>query len=185
LRYFNVTVSPHDSFRTKEAKAWKAQNPEYLTVKEYDMITHWHNSVIETLMTRHEALYNAYKVGEYEKEFYTDTHKAKVDCISGGVILDWKTCAKTNAHDVVREFQRYGAALQAAHYTDIAGAAEFHFVVVSKTEPYPCWVLTCSESTLAYGLELRFKAENIRADYLNGCGGDSIVLDPPAWAGEE
>jgi len=179
-----VTVSPHDSFRTKEAKAWKAEHPDFLTASEFETIEHWHNSVIDTLMTKHERLYNAYKAGEYEKEFFTDTHKAKLDCIHDGIICDWKSSRHTNGHDVVREFQRYGAALQAAHYADISGASEFHFVVVSKTAPYPCWVLTCSEATLEYGRQLRSKAETIRSDYMNGLGGDALVLDPPAWASQ-
>ena len=58
-------------------------------------------------------------------------------------------------------------------------------MVVSKVEPHPVWVLTCSPATLEYGRKLRAKAENARSEYLNGKALDLITLEPPAWASNE
>jgi len=180
----SVTVSPHDAFRTKEAKAWKAENPDFLKAEEFAMVEAWHNSVIDTLMTKHERLYNAYKSGEYEKEFFTDTHKAKLDCIHDGIVLDWKSCVQTERSQIVRSAWNYNWALQAYIYKWISGASEFHFICVSKTAPHPVFVLSCTDELFAHGKRLFDKAMKAREDFLLGSSEPEVNFDAPPWGSQ-
>lgn len=180
-----LVVSPYDNYRTKEAQAWRDANPEALKAEEAATVENWKTSILNHLGGRYPGLWAVWSLGEYEKEFFSDTHKAKLDCISGnGICLDWKTTADTNIEKVIMSAWRYHWALQAAHYIYMAKAKEFHFVVVSKTEPHPVWVLTCSPAFIEYGRALTKKAEKIRSDYLAGCRSD-VRLDPPPWAKSE
>jgi len=180
-----LVVSPFESYRTKEAKEWKANNPDAIRADDAKLVEAWKTSILNHLGGHQPALWYVWKNGEYEKEFFNDTHKCKVDVIHEGILLDWKTTRHTKADDVIREYQRYGAALQAAHYVDMADAHEFHFIVVSKTEPFPVWVVTCSDAFLDYGRKLRSQCEEIRERFLAKEHQDVLTLDPPPWVGKQ
>ena len=180
-----LEISPHDSYRTKEAKEYKANHPNALKLEEAQMVTNWRTAIENHLGGHHPYLWDCWQKGQYEVEYFTKTHKAKVDCIHDGVLLDWKTTRHTRAEEVIREYQRYGAAIQASLYLDLSRAKEFHFVVVSKVEPHPVWVLTCSERLLSYGRDLRKQAEEAREQFLSSGTYGAWMLEPPPWVASE
>jgi len=175
-------ISPHKDFRKKEAREWKRDNPDFLKESEYEEVKAWQTSILNTLGGERPYLWECWDKGEYEKEFFTDTHKAKIDCIHDGVIADWKTCVETSREGLMRSVWRHHWALQCAHYLDMAKAREFNFVVVSKTAPHPIWILHCTSEFIEYGRSLKAKAEKIRSDFLAGNSDSFVKMAPPPWA---
>jgi len=164
---YKPEVSPHDTFRTKEARSYRDAHPEAITKAQYAEVQNWYQSMMGELL-KHPEYATAHREGTHEAEYYTEKFKARVDLIHGPLILDWKTTRHTHIRDVIREYRWNGSALQAAHYLDMSGADRFVFVIVSKTPPYPVWILPCEPEFIEYGLSLREQALTYREEYLKG-----------------
>jgi hypothetical protein len=177
-----LTVSPYAEYRTNEAKAWRDSHPEALKESEAEQVRAWHNAILTEL--ERVDLLDVYRMSDKEVEFFSNTHKAKVDAFDqhSGIILDYKTSACTSFRDLERDMQRYCWPLQAAHYLDMSKASRFIFVVVCKSAPYPVWIVECSPDAITYGRSLCQKAEAIRAEYLAGNQPGIVMMDAPAWA---
>jgi hypothetical protein len=177
----NPIVSPYDAFRTKEAKMWKKDNPYFLKASEITEVDAWQSSILNTMSKECPRLMACWENGEYEKEYYTATHKAKVDCINNGILLDWKTGIFTSADQALKAAWNYDWALQAYIYKLLSDSMEFHFVAVSKTKPYPCYILSCTPDFFEYGEKLFNKAMAARDSFVSGKCKRVIKLAPPSW----
>ena len=175
-------VSHFTEYRTNEAKAWRDAHPEALKAHELEQVIAWHDAILREL--ERVGLLDSYRMSDKEVEFFTDTHKAKLDAwdCDSGIVMDWKTTACTSFRDLERDMQRYCWSLQSAHYLDMSKASRFIFVVVCKSAPYPVWIVECSPQAIAYGRMLICKAETIRAEYLAGNQPGIVVMEAPGWA---
>ena len=173
-----LTVSPYDSYRTKDARAWRDANPDALKQSEADEAYAIAEAVYESLEGQ---ILDDYENGEHEKDMYTETKKALMDLVCEGRGYDWKTTSSTDLKGVIRDFDKYGYHLQAAHYLDVGDLESFTFVVVSVVAPHPVWIMTCSADYLEYGRDAVTRAETARSSYVPDDSAMTHTLEAPHW----
>lgn len=144
---FNYAVSPFDSFRTNEAKDWRAkQQANHVTVITQDadekstaMVAALRaNPTIAQLISRGRASMAVWQTDDATCilkralfDFVPDTQ----------FLLDLKTCSDASEHGFARQITSLGYDIQDAYYTDMF-EAEFHerrrfvFVCVESEPPH-------------------------------------------------
>lgn len=163
-------VSPKFDRRTKEGKA---QYEKFLEdSKGKDIID---EETMQTLCDMRDSLYATPFVkklinGEHEKSFFWEDSTCGIPCkcrpdsfgkINGNhIIVDLKTCSDAETSAFMRDSQKFGYDIQAAHYCEglkqIYGEDfSFVFIAVEKKPPYAVNILQADEYFLANGLEVR------------------------------
>lgn len=106
-----------------------------------------------------------------------------------GTIVDLKTAKTANPVELVRHFFTYGYHLQNAWYVDLLGNpdADFTFVVVEKTPPYPVTVIRYDADAITIArqsnrLAIDTYAACVETGVWSGYGDDLVTLSLPGWA---
>ena len=154
-------ISPYDDFRTKEAKAWKEANPDFLKQEEFDKACGMAQSVLKAFPNLHT------EGGKFEVEYYDENRKALLDYVSpcGKIGFDWKTTAATNVDNFRRDCSKYRYEVQAAWYSDLAKLEEFYFVGVSSVQPHPIFLIKACRASLNHGACLIKRALRAISDH--------------------
>lgn len=165
------TVSPFDSFRTNEAKAWKAEQEAagVVVISELDLNR---AKAMAKAVKDHPWAGSLFTDGKPEQSlFWTDAEtgvhcRARFDWLRNVVegrrliIPDYKTSRSAHPDKFARSAADYGYHQQAAHYIDGAKALGldpdpvFVFVVQEKTAPYVVSVIELDEHAVEMGRDL-------------------------------
>lgn len=195
-----AVLSPHDEYRTNEAKAWKAATiaagviplkaNEWATVQRMRDALLAHRSASALLKPADDVLVESTIIFDA----YGLRAKARPDVFRAkdGIIVDVKTTRLTNEREWEREvattglyFQPWWYLLAAAEATD-AAPSRFVWCVVGKERPHPVW---CREASPAWVDHARREGERLIETY-KACdeadvwplSSDGIELsEPPAW----
>lgn len=179
----SFTVSPFESFRTAEAKAWKAEQEAagVVVISEDDLAR---ARAMVAAVKAHPWAGQLFTDGKAEQSlFWTDletgvTCRARYDWLRNVVegrrllIPDYKTTRSAHPGTFAKSAASYGYAQQAAFYMDAAVALGldpdplFLFVAQEKTAPYVVSVIALDDDDLRMGRELNQRALRIYADCL-------------------
>ena len=199
-----AVLSPHDEYRTNEAKKWKAdtiaagviplKSPEWATVQRMRDALLAHRSASALLKPADDVLVESTIIFDA----YGMRCKARPDVFRAkeGIIVDVKTTRLTNEREWEREVATTGLYFQpwwyllAAELATDAAPSRFIWCVVGKERPHPVW---CREASPAWVELARKQGERLIETY-KACdeadvwplSSDGIELsEPPAWFGRE
>lgn len=160
----SYVVSPYDSFRTNEAKAWredmKAEGKSVITQEVMDQANDIADNIINT-ETLHHLGEKDFEVA-VEADWYGTKVKGMIDIVPtyGNLLVDLKTTSSIGSLDAItRLIINRGYHWQAAMYLDLYNAAtgqnrtEFHFLFVEVDSPYEWAWVNLSENLIAKGRE--------------------------------
>lgn len=203
----NVAVLPFVDFRTKDAKAAKAEALAsgciVLTQPQFDRVA----LMVEAarVQLRSHAIGDVFVLNQTEVVHVAEVDgvwcRAMADCIvegkrGGGVIYDFKTTAASAAPEAfTRTAVNMGYDVQAAHYLETVEAARggrwrFRFIVQEKKDPWalsvvelaPGWLDTAKRKTARARALWRTCLDRFGDRPWPGYSAEIAVLDAPAWA---
>lgn len=186
-----IVTSPFDSFRTKEAKAWKAEQLEagrlILDGKDQARL----DRMVGNLHT-HPVWAGLFEGAKVEQtilfEFMGHECRARLDLMADGVILDLKSCLAPDPRAFQQAVRKFRYDVQAYWYKRAYEALglpppAFLFVAVGKSAPHS---VAFYELSLDYMLKAErdvlralegIAAGNWRADWESGVN----TLEPASW----
>jgi hypothetical protein len=140
-------IPPYEDFKTKEARAWKEANPDFLKQDDFDKACGMAQSVLKAFPNLHTD------GGKFEVEYYDENRKALLDYVSpcGKIGYDLKTTPATNLDKFRRDCSKFRYEVQAAWYSDIAKLDAFYFVGVSSAKPHPIFLIKACRASLNHG----------------------------------
>lgn len=190
-----VAVAPDVDRRTKIGKeAWAAFQLEaagkIVVTPDVDLQT---DRMAEAI-ARNGIAGEYLRTGEHELSIFFDFDgvacKARIDCLLGDAIVDWKGAADIEAF--ARSAAAYHYDLQAAWYSEAARAVTgkalpFVFVVVEDAPPYGVKVFQAGETMLERGLHNMRRCVDLyrqckQANDWPGYPAEIETLELPAWA---
>ena len=141
-----------------------------------------------------------FPVGDNEHEVYWSRdgvdHKAKLDCLAPGCVVDVKTYGgEWTGEALTRNAFASGWHVQAAHYLEAAriaahnGVSDFFFAIVQSVAPYEVAVLRCTPEFLARGVVEMDRARALWRDCVasgvwpraQAAGSIGMDLGLPGW----
>jgi len=147
---FGYTTSPFDSFRTKDARAWRGeQEAKGIRVVSQDVVEK--ANAMADAVRNHSTSAGLLEGAKTSVCALSDGKKALIDVVPDGVdvLIDLKTTRDANPHEFEKQIFKLFYHVQAAWYLDVWHGAtgenreQFAFLVVSSSEPYcaGCYVL--------------------------------------------
>lgn len=149
----NIVISPYDSFRTNEAKAFKQEviDSGRIIVKQqkYDELMTAYETIKKNIMAEEPEFFNP--DNKYEvSAFWTDDNgvewQSRFDCVNfrTGYLPDFKLTTNASRDAFERKIQTMGYYLQEQAYTacfnrivpELAGRTEWKFVVAENKAPH-------------------------------------------------
>lgn len=196
-------VSPHDEFRTKEAREWRdAQSRTVLKEKDFEAVTAMARAQRESA-----AVMMAFENGKPEQSLiWKDAEtgvwlKSRPDWLpddpSGRFICDYKTALTIEPRKLSADAFKFGYHIQAALQWDavaeLCGCARplgIAHVVQEKDRPYLADLRMFTPEQLDYGRLLYRKALRIFAECLSSGKWPAYTNEPqyfwtPAWVAKE
>jgi exodeoxyribonuclease VIII len=155
----DYTVAPEVDRRTKEGKRIWAE----LEGSEWEVISSADCETIEGMAKELERTLKELGLWETFSGAVKETPivwidgetgvkcKGRLDAISGGTVIDYKTTSNASPDSFTKEALRYGYDLQAAMYLEGSGADSFVFIAQEKTFPYAVNVIRAGEAFLDRG----------------------------------
>lgn len=171
--------------RTKEGKAWAAENAGSVIIKP-DVFQRAYSAAEAAL--RHPVWP---QTGDAELSITGEisgvTVKGRLDLLDGNTVYDIKTTQDARTDAFQRTFFNLSYHVQAAFYCDLAGVGEFVFVAVETDAPFGCKAYRVSQDALEAG---RSEYHRLLALYRScsesgiwpAYGTDTETLNLPAWA---
>lgn len=199
----DFVVSPFDSFRTKEAKAWRdSEKRDVVTQQQMDNCLALSDAVRASkfgslLLTGAQCESTIYANVEFEPGFVVSV-KGRVDFYRdlGDSLLagDLKTCDDLTADDFVRnQVLKHHYAGQAAFYSELLSAAtgkpvaEWHWLC-ANLNTHDVFPVQCGDSLLSAGANiwrraLRNYAKAVRSGEWRGAEQNEnvVVAEAPGW----
>lgn len=161
-----IAISPYDTFRTNEARAWRDSQPDDTEiVKEKDMERF--NAIVDRVIN-HEKIKPFLEDCEPEKTITKEvngfTVKGILDVLSkhnGGTWIDWKFVSSQvfDSFEKKALYQHYD--LQSAVYDFLTQVPHGYFVSIESEAPYRIKMFHVDTSFLDSGAEKFDKAFNI------------------------
>lgn len=195
----DVMVSPYDSFRTNEAKAWRDEMlaDGRTIIKPADV------QAIEAMaarLAREPLVKQGLLSGMIEKSLVWKDDatglwlKARPDVIpQDSMLADYKTAASADPSDIQRDVAKYGyhqqIALAAEGMARVLGRVvdSFALVVQEKDAPYTVTVAPLYETTIEWGARLNRMgldrlAACLKSGDFPGYSEGPVSIGLPAWA---
>lgn len=152
-------TSPFDSFRTKDARAWRDSQPDDTIIvseeqlKKFTDIAHRvaNHSQVKKLMTDNNEVERV-----ITKDVNGFTIKGILDLISKGestTVIDWKLVSSKNFDNFKREALYSNYDLQASVYDFLTDATHVYFGVIESESPHRIKLVYCEPSFLESGAE--------------------------------
>lgn len=179
-------ISPHDAYRSGEAKAWKkkveAEGRIPLKQSEFDAIQDMVSSVWNNCPADIKAVIQN-PDAQRERAVFTEHNKSLEDLFMDGVIYDYKKTAASTPEKFMKDAEKFDYDMQAKFYLDNDEAAHtFIFIAVSSIEPHEVWCFECSDDFLSRGqMKIDIARENKSKAQKTP---EVYTLSAPAWANQ-
>ena len=183
-------ISEYDSFRTKEAKAWKdEQTKDIIKPSDVERYADVYCRVLEEC----SLLGLDITSGKHEVTVTTDAEKARIDFVPDNAdfgLCDWKSIQSANPRSCFQAIDTYNYDMQAwmyrKVYSEVTGEyydAPFTFIFFELKEPYNVTVIKMTDSAMNVG---RAKYEQAVARHLKvpataGYTDSVLSYEPPRW----
>ena len=159
-------ISPYDSFRTNESKAWRDSQPDNIMIVKEKTVDEF--SIIADRVIAHPEikllLEDAQAENMIEKQVKDFNIKGILDVLSaskGTTVIDWKLVSSKNFDNFKREALYSNYDLQAAVYDFLVEATHVYFVAIESQAPHRIKLFYCTSSFLESGAEKFDKALKI------------------------
>lgn len=163
-----IVVSPHDSFRTNEAKAWRDSQPDDTAIVKKEQIDNL-NKIVDRVIN-HSKLKPFLEVPcatelVVEKQVNGYNVKGILDVVSSDNeatnVIDWKFVSSLVFDSFGKKALYMHYDLQAAVYDFLKDATNVYFCIIESEAPHRIKLFHCDSSFLESGAEKFNKAFKI------------------------
>lgn len=198
-------VSPYDSFRTKEAKQWRVDHPDYITQAQAVQLAGMKTALLgspfieQLLSDGHSEVSWFWEDTGYTKDGAPIPCKARPDWLPNleldghPVIVDYKTTVDATVRGFTGAVVRFGYDQQAAWYLNgyrtVSGVDAdpvFIFIAQEKEPPYLCAAYRLDTALIRHGEVKNLIAVNNWLDGLEhgfeqGLDSSLVTVEAPGW----